>query len=97
MPAVGAAVGGWEARQADRHQRQDQGEQVHEDVGGIGEQRQGVGPETAGHLGEQRHRGQGDGYVKAAAQAAVEIVGRRVMMIVGTGIGHEVILGSEAG
>ena len=88
MPAVGAAVGGREARQTDRHQRQDQGEQVHEHMGGIGQQRQGVGPETTGDLGDQRHRGQGDGQVEATAQATVEVGGRRVLVVVGTGLGH---------
>ena len=72
VPAIGAGIGGRKGCQPDHGQGEDQGKQVHEDMGGIGQQRQRVGPESTRQLCDQCDCGQTDGNDKPFGDLLVE-------------------------
>ncbi len=84
-PVAEAAVGrGGAPREPDRPEREQQREDVREHVTGVGEQRQAVGRQPAGHLG---HRVGGEQHQRPAegARAGVRVT---VRVVVGVAVRH---------
>ena len=69
QPKVRVSDGG-KGGKPDRHQGEDEGEKVEKDMGSIGEERQGIGPDPADDLCQQGQRRQQDGLAEAVPRCS---------------------------
>jgi len=73
VPAERAGIRCGESGQLDGRQRKKEGEKVEEDMGGLGEKRKRVGPDTASYLGHQRQGSQKNGVFEPAGNAFIQM------------------------